>query len=131
MMSTALQEKGKRENMASVKETMKATGEYIPTVEGKEGMEKMPIDGALAAPKEGPKVPEAAAETNDKKVKEDLLFSTSSNETYHDKILQMLKITNNRPLNTLYYNVVPTLNKGALLKLDLSSGPHVLLTIID
>ncbi len=50
----------------------------------------------------------------------------SNNDAYHEKLLTLLKINNNKPLNALYYNVVPRISKGSLLMLDLSAMLTVL-----
>ncbi len=67
-----------------------------------------------------PRDPESQADASERVPKEDFIFP-SNNDAYHEKILSLLKISNNKPLNMLYYKVVPQISKGNLLMLDLSS----------
>ena len=55
----------------------------------------------------------------------DLLINTSFNEDYHEKILTLLKITNNKVLNSIYCKTVPQVNRNALLMFDLTLAPNV------
>ena len=119
-------EETKREKESSVKEPSKAGIEYVPTVEAKEGLDKLTIEAAMTTGKEGTKAPDNPPETSDKMSKDEQFISPGNNETYHEKILNLLKIANNKALNALYYNVVPMLSKNALLMLDLSLAPQVL-----
>ena len=47
------------------------------------------------------------------------------NEGYHEKILTLLKITNNKTLNGIYFKTVPQISKNALLLLDMTLAQSV------
>lgn len=53
----------------------------------------------------------------------DETVQTSANESYHEKILTLLKIQNNSTLNNIYYKTIPSIKKAPLLNLDLSASP--------
>lgn len=57
-------------------------------------------------------------------VKEEFV-NPSSNEGYHEKILALLKITNNKVLNSIYNKSVPQISKNSLLLLDLTLAQNV------
>lgn len=58
---------------------------------------------------------------------QDELISFSDNEAYHEKVLTLLKINNNKALNSIYKRHVPTISKNALLMFDLTLASSVLL----
>jgi len=72
-------------------------------------------------PKETARDQESCADASERTAKEDVFIVPSNNDIYHEKILSLLKISNNRILNTLYYKVVPQISKSTLLSLDLSA----------
>ena len=65
---------------------------------------------------------ESMADVSEKTVKEETFIIPSNNDSYHEKILNLLKIGNNKPLNSIYYRMVPQINKGSLLVHDLSAS---------
>jgi len=58
-------------------------------------------------------------------VVKDELISPIANEPYHEKILNLLKITNNKALNSIYHKIVPQISKNGLLLLDLTMSQAV------
>ncbi len=65
---------------------------------------------------------ESLADISERTQKEEAFIVPVNNDGYHEKILSMLKIANNKPLNLMYYKIVPQINKGSLLMLDLSTS---------
>ena len=49
-------------------------------------------------------------------------ISPITNDGYHEKILSLMKIFNNKPLNQLYYKLVPKISRNSLFTLDLSAA---------
>ena len=65
---------------------------------------------------------ESGPDASEKMSKDENFIFPLNNDGYHDKILNLLKINNNKALNTLYYKVVPQIKKNNLLALDMSSS---------
>lgn len=64
-------------------------------------------------------------EQSDSLPREESLISPSENDSYHEKMLSLLQITNNQMLNNWYYQVVPQIAKSSLLAFDPSLSPTV------
>jgi len=74
-------------------------------------------------PSENPQS-DSNSEASERISKEETFIMPSNNDGYHEQILSMLKISNNKSLNGLYYKLVPQINKGSLLMLDLSASQN-------
>jgi len=60
-----------------------------------------------------------------KTIPQDEYLNFSDNEAYHEKVLALLKINNNKVLNNIYKRNVPSISKNALLMYDLTLASSV------
>lgn len=60
-------------------------------------------------------------------IPQDEYINFGDNEAYHEKVLALLKINNNKVLNNIYKRHVPSISKNALLMYDLTLASSVVL----
>lgn len=128
MSNPISREARKKEEDKSYKEESKKGNEFIPGVDQRSGIEKFPFEGnnlISGVQKESSKDQESYPEGSERAPREEMYINPKINDPYHEQILGLLKIVNNKTLNSIYYRVVPQIKKNSLLALDLSYPPSV------